>query len=185
MISETSIQKIHELASQVAAREGVVIYDIELSGGANGRVLRVFIDKDAEGGVGIEDCAKVSRGLNEFLDAEEDLIPGGKYDLEVSSPGLERPLKKVWHFEKAVGKKIWLKLGQSLESFGSTDKKLKTAKQITETLVAVEGDQIRMQVGEEEIQIPLSAIEKAKLTFEFNERKHVKKGHPKKDAHKK
>lgn len=184
MISETSIQKIHDLASQVAAREGVVIYDIELSGGAHGRVLRVFIDKD-EGGVGIEDCAKVSRGLNEFLDADENLIAGGKYDLEVSSPGLERPLKKMWHFEKAVGKKIWIKLEQPFETFGSTDSKLKAAKQITETLLAVENNNIRIQVGEEGILIPLEAIHKAKMTFDFNERKHVKKEHPRKDAKKK
>ena len=185
MISETSIQKINEIASQIAAREGVVIYDVEVAGGPNGRVLRIFIDKDQEGGVGIEDCANVSRGLNEILDADEDIIPGGKYDLEVSSPGLERPLKKAWHFEKAVGKKIWIKLGKSLESFGSTDGKVKSAKQLTETLLAVEGESARMKAGDQEILIPLSAIEKAKTVFEFNEGKNPKKGHPKKDAHKK
>ena len=179
MISESSIQKIESLATEVAAREGVKIYDIEFSGGPQGQTLRIYIDK--EGGVGIDECANVSRGLNTLLD-EADPIPGGKYNLEVSSPGLERPLKKAWHFEQAVGKKVWLKFGRSLESFGSTDNKLKAAKQITETILAVENDAVKVQVGEQEISIPLSAIEKAKTVFDFNEGKQVKKGHPKKGS---
>jgi len=180
MISETSIQKIETLANEVAAREGVQIYDIEFSGGPQGQVLRIYIDK--EGGVGIEDCANVSRGLNTLLD-ENDPIPGGKYNLEVSSPGMERPLKKSWHFQQAAGKKVWLKLNKSLENFGSTDPKLKSAKQITETLLSVEGDIVKVQVGEEAVSIPLSAVEKAKTVFDFNENKHDKKGHPKKGSH--
>ena len=182
MISETALQKIETLANEVATREGVKIYDIEFAGGAQGRTLRVFIEKD--GGVGIDDCANVSRGLNLLLDVE-DPIPGGKYNLEVSSPGLERPLKKNWHFEQAVGKKIWLKTARALESYGSQDKKLKSAKQITETLLAVEGDGVKVQVGEETLLIPFEAIEKAKTVFDFNEGKHEKKGHPKKGGPKK
>ena len=114
MISETSLQKIETLASEVAAREGVQIYDIEFSGGPQGQVLRIYIDK--EGGVGIDECANVSRGLNELLD-ENDPFPGGKYNLEVSSPGLERPLKKAWHYEQAIGKKIWMKLQKPFTAF--------------------------------------------------------------------
>jgi ribosome maturation factor RimP len=178
MISDTTLQKIETLANEIAAREGVKIYDIDFSGGPQGRTLRVFIDSEKEGGVGIDDCVNVTRGLNELLDAE-DPIPGGNYNLEVSSPGLERPLKKAWHYEQAVGKKVWLKLGKALENFGSTDNKLKNAKQITEVLVAVENNQAKVQVGEEQILIPFEAIEKAKLVFEFNEGKHDKKG-PKK-----
>lgn len=180
MISETALQKIKVLAQEVAVREGVSIYDIEFAGGPQGQALRVYIDKQ-EGGIGIEDCANVSRGLSELLDAS-DPIPGGHYNLEVSSPGLERPLKQPWHFEKAVGKKVWLKLDRALESFGSRDKKLKNAKQLTEILLAVEGDQAKFQVGEETVLIPLEAIGKAKLVFDFNEGKQVKKAHPKKGA---
>ncbi|MEZ0392273.1 MAG: ribosome maturation factor RimP [Pseudobdellovibrionaceae bacterium] len=182
MISETTLQKIETLAAEVATREGVRIYDIEFAGGAQGRTLRVFIDK--EGGVGIEDCSNVSRGLNLLLDVE-DPIPGGKYNLEVSSPGLERPLKKDWHFEQQIGKKIWLKTSKALEAFGSQDKKLKAAKQLTETLLAVSAEGVTVQVGEEQILIPFTAIEKAKTHFDFTEGKHEKKGHPKKGAHKK
>jgi ribosome maturation factor RimP len=182
MISETSLQKIERLASEVAAREGVTIYDIEFSGGTQGRTLRVFIDK--VGGVGIDDCSNVSRGLNLLLDVE-DPIPGGKYNLEVSSPGLERPLKKTWHYEQQVGKKIWIKTAKAFEAFGSQDKKLKFAKQLTDTLVAIEGEAIRVQLGEEQILIPFDAIERAKTVFDFNEGKHEKKGHSPKSGHKK
>ena len=101
MTSDQMIQKIEILAGQVAEREGVRIYDLEFSGGTQGRVLRVFIDK--EGGVSIEDCANVSRGLNLLLDVE-DPIPGGKYSLEVSSPGMERILRKSWHFTGEIGR---------------------------------------------------------------------------------
>lgn len=177
MISETSLQKIETLASEVAAREGVKIYDIEFSGGAQGRTLRVYIDK--EGGVGVDDCANVSRGLNLLLDVE-DPIPGGKYILEVSSPGLERVLKKPWHYQDAVGKKIWVKTGRALEAFGFNHKKLKSAKQISEILLAIENDSLKFQIEGEDLLIPMSAVEKAKLVFEIvqNNKKNLnpKKG---------
>lgn len=175
MISDTSLQKIETLASQVAEREGVKIYDVEFAGGAQGRTLRIYIDK--EGGVGVDDCANVSRGLNLLLDVE-DPIPGGKYVLEVSSPGLDRVLKKTWHYEQAVGKKIWVKTGRAFESFGFTHKKLKTAKQISEILQAVENESLKFTVEGEDLLIPFSAIEKAKMVFEVvqNNKKNL---HPK------
>jgi ribosome maturation factor RimP len=179
MISEASIQKIESMAGEVALREGVQIYDIEFSGGPHGQVLRIYIDK--EGGVGIDECVNVTRGLNTMLD-ESDPIPGGKYNLEVSSPGLERPLKKTWHFEKAVGQKVWLKLARALENFGSQDIKLKAAKQVTETLLAVENEGVKVKVGEQEITIPFADIEKAKTVFDFKNGKQEKKGHPKKGS---
>jgi len=164
LISSDTLQKIEALAAQVATREGVQIYDIEFSGGAQGRILRVFIDK--EGGASIDDCANVSKGLNLLLDVE-DLIPGGKYNLEVSTPGLDRNLKTKWHFEQAVGKKIWIKTAQAFESFGISHKKLKAAKQISEVLAAVENDNLKFQVEEEALLVPLAKVEKAKMVFEL------------------
>jgi ribosome maturation factor RimP len=166
------MQKIETLAGQVAAREGVRIYDLEFAGGAQGRTLRIFIDK--EGGVSIEDCANVSRGLNLLLDVE-DPIPGGKYHLEVSSPGMERNLRRPWHFNDAVGKKIWLKLNQPLESFGVTNKKFSAAKQTTETLQAADETGVRLELEGEAALIPYEAIEKAKMVVDFDEGKGLKK----------
>jgi ribosome maturation factor RimP len=100
------MQQIRQFAEEVAAREGCLLYDLEFFDGP-GRTLRVFIDKDS-GGVGVEDCANVSRGLNLRLDVE-DIIPGGRYELEVSSPGLDRKLTQAWHFEKALGQTVQVK----------------------------------------------------------------------------
>ncbi len=183
MISENTLQTIETIAGQVAESSGVRIYDLEFTGGTMGRTLRIFIDK--VGGVGIEDCSTFSRGLNEILDADENIIPGGNYVLEVSSPGLERPLKKNWHYEQVIGKKIWLRLNKPLESFGCQNPKMKNAKQISDILLAVEGEDLKVQIENEELKIPFSAVEKAKTVFDFNEGKQAKVPLQKKGTHKK
>jgi len=105
-VTTEQLEQIRRFAEEVAKREGCRLYDLEFHDGP-GRSLRIYIDKDS-GGVGIEDCVNVSRGLNLRLDVE-DAIPGGRYELEVSSPGLERKLTQAWHFDKAVGETINLK----------------------------------------------------------------------------
>lgn len=172
MISEQTLAKIESLADQVAKSEGVEIYSVEFAGGAQGPTLRIYIDK--ENGVGIDECANVSRGLNELLDAE-DPIPGGAYSLEVSSPGLDRVLKKQWHYERVIGKKVWIKTLKSLEALGATNKKVKSAKQLTEVLKSVDSSGVKFQIDEDELFIPFTEIEKAKLVFEFNDGKNNKK----------
>ncbi|MCB0363562.1 MAG: ribosome maturation factor RimP, partial [Bdellovibrionales bacterium] len=96
--------QIRDIANEICQQEGCLFYDLQFSGGPKQRVLRVYIDR-AEGVVSLDDCTKVSRGLNLLLDVK-DLIAGGPYDLEVSSPGLERHLKEPWHFERAVGQQV-------------------------------------------------------------------------------
>lgn len=105
MLSDSQLEQVRKFAEEVAVREGCVLYDLEFHDGP-GRSLRVYIDK-TPGGVSIDDCANVSRGLNLRLDVE-DAIPGGQYDLEVSSPGLDRKLTQRWHYEQAVGQRIRL-----------------------------------------------------------------------------
>ena len=97
---------------------GCELYDLDIIGTGKARVLRVFLDKP-EGGIGIEDCSNVARGLNEFLDADENLIPGGEYALEVSSPGLERHLKTENHFKKVLNKKVAIQLSKNLGALGA------------------------------------------------------------------
>jgi ribosome maturation factor RimP len=118
-------------------------------------------------GVSIDDCSKVSKALNEFLD-ETDLIPGAAYNLEVSTPGLDRILRKPWHFEKAVGKKIWVKVRGSLEQFGVTDAKLKNAKQIEDVLGAFDGQTLSFNTKGVDLKVPLSAVEKSKVVFVYS-----------------
>lgn len=169
-MSETPswMEKVEKMAREVAANEGCLLYDLEFIGGGKGRVLRLFIDKEQEGAISIDDCSNVSKGLNEILDTDEDLIPGGAYTLEVSTPGLERSLKQPWHFKKAVGKKVYIKTLKSLESAGVEDKKWKAAKTVEEVLESADDEAIRFVVKDVEIIIPYSMIDKAKVVFEFN-----------------
>jgi len=166
--------RVEEMAREVALRENCLIYDIEFVGAGKGRTLRVFIDNEA-GAIGIDECSNISKGLNLFLD-EEDLIPGGPYNLEVSSPGLERSLKKPWHFQKVIGKKVWLKTSKPLETMGVTDRRWKAAKTVEAELKGVQLDQgIEFDIDGVVIKIPFESIEKAKLVFELS------KGTPKKN----
>ncbi len=170
------LEKLEAVASEVATRESVYLYDIEMVNGPQGPVLRIYIDKD--GGVSIDNCANVSRGMNEFLE-QNDPLPGGNYSLEVSSPGIERVLRKAWHFEKAVGQKLWMKLDKPLENFNCQDAKIKSAKTLTENLSAVENESLKFIVTGQEIWIPIGAIINAKVVFSF-ENKNDKKPQNKK-----
>jgi ribosome maturation factor RimP len=92
--------KIHELAEQVAEDEGLELVDIIILGTGRKMLLRVIIDK--ESGVTVGDCERMSRGIEALLDVED--IVKAAYTLEVSSPGLDRPLVKMKDFERNRGK---------------------------------------------------------------------------------
>ncbi|MBO9668044.1 MAG: ribosome maturation factor RimP [Bdellovibrio sp.] len=160
------LDTVEKIASEAATTQGCYLYDIEFVGLGKGRTLRLFIDKDDAAGISIEDCSNVSKALNEVLDKDEDLIPGAQYTLEVSSPGLERHLVKPWHFQKAVGKKVYLKTSKSLESMGVTDKKWKAAKTVEDVIESADDQGVRFVINDVEIKIPYGMIEKAKVVFE-------------------
>lgn len=103
----------------------------------HGKVLRVYIDRlefnEKLGAIGVEDCANVSRALDEPLDAmlEVDKAFGGAYELEVSSPGVDRPLRKVRDFEKFAGRDARIHTFRPLtaEELGNTDYQKRNPKQ--------------------------------------------------------
>jgi ribosome maturation factor RimP len=101
---DATIARIWELATPLARARGMEIIDIEFrrEGGRAGRVLRLFLDK--EGGAILDELSQVSRELSEVLDGED--IIDEAYTLEVSSPGINRPLKRPEHFARFIGKKI-------------------------------------------------------------------------------
>lgn len=100
------LERIREAAGRVARTEGLEVWDVEWKIGRD-RFLRVYIDKPE--GVSHADCQAVSEQLSVILDVE-DLVPGPRYVLEVSSPGLDRKLFKPEHYERFTGRlaKIWL-----------------------------------------------------------------------------
>src|SRR2546423_5293931 len=99
---EEILEKVRQLAAPLAAQEGLELVDVEIGGGHGRQTLRLFIDRP--GGVSLDDCTSVSRALSTALDVEDPIQ--GAYDLEVSSPGLDRPLPTPEHFENYAGEKI-------------------------------------------------------------------------------
>ncbi|MBZ5574408.1 MAG: ribosome maturation factor RimP [Acidobacteriia bacterium] len=99
------VERVNEIAARVAASSGLEVVEVDMRGSGNKRMLRIFIDKP--GGVTHEDCANVSRELGTILDVE-DVIPGGSYVLEVSSPGLDRKLSRPADFQRFVGSRVKL-----------------------------------------------------------------------------
>lgn len=145
------------LVSPLVAAEGYELLEIEYLREQPGWVLRLFIDKPG-GGVGLDDCTQVSRAVDTALDVE-DLIPQ-EYHLEVSSPGLNRPLRKPEHFNQALGKRVKVK------TFGPIGEPPR--KNFTGLLSQVEAQAIRVDVeGAGTFQIPFKDIAKANLEFEL------------------
>src|SRR5215470_5108839 len=100
------LEKIRAIVGRVAATYGVEPIEVDLRGGGKSRMLRITIDKPE--GVTHEDCANLSREVSTILDVE-DAVPGGSYTLEVSSPGLDRPLFRVADYERFTGSLLKLK----------------------------------------------------------------------------
>jgi ribosome maturation factor RimP len=144
--------RVFKLAKQVADEQGVELFYIELLGKGK-LLLRVMIDK--EGGITLDDCESFSRSFEALLDVE-DPIPAS-YTLEVSSPGLDRPLKELKDFEKNIGKLARIITTEKIESqnlFGGR-------------ILKVSSDFLKLLVHGREIDIPFDKISKARLEVEI------------------
>ena len=100
-----TVTHIEDLLSQGADALGLEIVAVEMAGG-NRPLLRIYID--GENGVTVDDCARASRQFSAILDVEDPI--SSRYTLEVSSPGLDRPLAKPDHFEAAIGERVKIKM---------------------------------------------------------------------------
>jgi len=149
------VEQITVIAERVAASEGLEIVDVQLLGGGGTRVLRLFIDKPE--GVSHADCELMSQQVGTILDVE-DIIPGGKYTLEVSSPGVERKLSKPRDFERFTGQKIKVTLREPVEEKTHWMGVISSFSGGTITLEPSPG---------KTIQFPLEQVEKANLKFEW------------------
>jgi ribosome maturation factor RimP len=155
LTKEGVVEKIREIAERVGASEGIEIVEVELLGGGKHRLLRIFIDKLS--GVTHGDCEFISQNVGTILDVE-DVIPGDRYTLEVSSPGVERKLTKPRDFERFTGQKIKVLLREPVENQRRWEGKL----------AAFEANQIALEAAPGKlIRFDLSQIEKANLKFEW------------------
>jgi ribosome maturation factor RimP len=114
-----------------------------------GALLRIYIDTEA--GVTVDDCTKVSRQVSAMLDVEDPIQ--GHYTLEVSSPGLDRPLFEIAHYQKFVGRELKIRLYTPLDG----------RRNFVGTLLRVEEATITLLVEQTEVEMSFSDIEKAKL----------------------
>jgi ribosome maturation factor RimP len=99
------LDRVREIVNRVAASSGLEVVEVEMRGAGTSRMLRIFIDKPA--GVTHEDCANLSREVGTILDVE-DVVPGGAYTLEVSSPGLDRKLTRSADYQRFIGSRVKL-----------------------------------------------------------------------------
>jgi ribosome maturation factor RimP len=128
---------------------GYELWELEYSPGRGNGLLRLYID--AEAGITLEDCERVSRAVSERLDAE-DPIPG-QYTLEVSSPGLERPLRTPGQFARYVGETVQVELAQASEG----------RRRFKGTLTAADAATIEVEVDGRRWTLPVAGIRRAHL----------------------
>lgn len=148
--------RVKSIARKAAEESGLEFVQLELAGTKRNQVVRVFIDKP--GGVTVEDCSEVSRGIEAAMDAD-DFMPAA-YVLEVSSPGLDRELYSLADFVRFSGKQAKAKVrdgGGKVKSYNGR-------------IAAVEGDEITFEDRNEgEVKFPYSAVVKANLKFDIQD----------------
>lgn len=146
-------RRVMEMAAPLASELGLELVDVEYVKEGGSWILRLFIDK--EGGVSHDDCQALSEKIDPLLD-QEDLIPHS-YFLEVSSPGVERPLKKKEDFDRYLGSRVKIK----------TFAPIGGQKNWTGILMGTEEENVVLTVDEKRVLIPLDQVASARLAPEF------------------
>lgn len=166
------LRRLEEIIRPVVEGLGYECWAVDFSSQGKHSMLRIYIeslvqpDKDnadeegkqveRESGISLEDCEKVSRQLSGVLDVEDPI--GSDYTLEVSSPGMDRPLIKLAHFERFKGHHVALRLRMPFEG----------RRKFSGVLSGVEGNDVVLQVDQEEYLFPLEGIEKANVVPQFD-----------------
>jgi ribosome maturation factor RimP len=153
-VDKSWMEPLRTLAQEAARQFGLELFDLECRLAGRRWLVRVTLDR-LDGPVSIEDCENVSRQLSAKLDVE-DLVPHA-YDLEVSSPGVERPLRTLGDFERFKGRPAKVVVG------GGPD----AGQSLEGDLEGTEGDEILIRVNGEERRIQLDRIKRANLVFRF------------------
>ncbi len=149
--AERTIAVIEAYAESLMDELGLELVEVQFRREGHGWVLRIFIDK--EDGVTIDDCTAVSRSISTWLDVE-DLIEHA-FHLEVSSPGLERPLKNIDDFKRFAGRKARVKIKEPRDE----------RRVFTGILESVQDNEITLIVDENKVHIAFDEIAKARLAL--------------------
>ena len=156
-----AVERVRELATRVASSYGLDIFDVELKREGSQQVLRVFVDRPGpsatpEESVSIEDCAEVSREIGTILDVEDPLP--FTYTLEVSSPGLDRPLRNVEDYRRFTGRLAKVVVAEAVDN----------QKAFAGRLQGVDGDAVLLEGAKGRVhRLPLALITRGRLDVEF------------------
>lgn len=149
--------KIRVLAEDLLANLGYELVDLEFSQNDEGSLLRLFVDK--EGGVTLDDCTHVSRMFGALLDVEDPI--SGRYNLEISSPGLNRPLRRFRDFSARIGETVKVTLVRPLDGRRRFKGVLKE--------VSEEPLTVTIEVDDEDYIVPLDESSKCNLVYKFGD----------------
>jgi len=150
---ETVIKQVEAIVLPVIQELGLELVEVQFRREQSGWVLRLIIDK--QDGVSLDDCVAVSREVGQLLDIDDFIEQS--YNLEVSSPGLERPLKSMADFQRFMGRKARIKTIEPIDG----------EQVFIGRISQVEGESIVLVVGCKEKTIPFSQVAKARLEVEF------------------
>ena len=143
-------ENLEKLLLPILAAENAELVEIQINGRIGNQTIRVFID--CEGGTTLERCTKINREFSDKLDIE-DVIPG-KYRIEVSSPGLDRPLKKIQDFSRNLNREVEVVYEDAME-----------LKSFHGKIVDVSNEAVQLQGKKEFMTIPISKIKNGKLNL--------------------
>jgi ribosome maturation factor RimP len=154
MYEQTVLPQVEALARKCASAHGLDVAWVELKRERGGWLLRVFLDRE-EGSIGLEDCQVVSERLSLLLDVEDPI--DGSYTLEVSSPGLDRPLWRERDYRRFAGRKARLTTKEPVEG----------RRRFSGRLLGVEGEQVVLEQDGKRQAIPLALLESGRLEVEL------------------
>jgi ribosome maturation factor RimP len=167
-VKSAELARVREAAERVARGYGLEIFDVQLRREAIGTVLRVIIDRPDRGvpetpedAVGIEECQRVSHDLSALLDVEEEDLEqpalGNAYTLEVSSPGLDRPLRHEADYRRFAGRLAKLVTTEPIEGQSA----------FAGRLAGMDEGHVLIEEGRRTHRVPLKQVKRARLEVEF------------------
>lgn len=163
-MSKTDVisRTLSDLSEPICARIGVELVEVRLVTEHGEKIARIIIDRERTDGlpgssVTLDDCQSLSRSLGTVLDEQPDLVPG-QFRLEVSSPGLERPLVKAADFVRFAGREVKIKTYEPIEKQRTFEGKL----------LGIDGDHVQIECSGRVKLVPLEGIAKANLVHRFS-----------------
>lgn len=151
-----ALEEVRDLAEAVTRRRSLLLWDVEMGGQPGRPVVRVYVDSE-KGGVDLDTVADISEEISRGLDMKDPI--GGRYTLEVSSPGLERTLRSPIHFRLCVGQKVVMKTKERM--FGDSHR-------LEGVISAAGSDSVKLELDAAAVDVPYDEIKSARTIFEWN-----------------